>query len=76
VHIDRYVEGAQGHPHPEWASYDFNGQNRVALVEMFHRGAPRGIVGLPSLASAEKGQQLLERTAEKIVQFVRDFSTW
>jgi creatinine amidohydrolase/Fe(II)-dependent formamide hydrolase-like protein len=46
------------------------------LAEIFHRGAPRGVVGLPSLASAEKGQQLLERTAEKIVRFVRDFSPW
>lgn len=76
VHTDRYVEGARNHPHPEWASYDFNGVNRVSLVEMFHRGAPDGVAGLPALATAQKGEQLIERIAERLVEFVRDFSTW
>src|SRR5262249_47204578 len=57
VHMDRVVAGARDHPHPEWASYDFTGENRVLFVEMFHRGAPDGIAGLPELATSEKGER-------------------
>jgi creatinine amidohydrolase len=76
VRTDRYVEGAHDHPHPDWASYDFNGSSRVLLVEMFHRGAPDGVAGLPSLATADKGQEMVDRISTRLVEFVRDFSTW
>jgi len=76
VRMERYSEGAAGHPHADWASYDFNAPNRVALVEMFHRGAPSGVVGSPALATPTKGEAIISRTAARIVEFVRDFSTW
>lgn len=76
VHMDRVVEGALDHPHPEWASYDFTGRNRVGFVEMFHRGAPDGIAGLPGLGTSEKGTILVERVATELTRFVREFSSW
>jgi creatinine amidohydrolase len=76
VHMDRVVEGARSHPHPDWASYDFTGENRVLLVEMFHRGAPDGIAGLPGLATSEKGERLVTRFSSELVRFVREFSSW
>src|SRR5262249_54412587 len=41
-------DGARDHPHPEWGTYDFIGTSRALFVEMFHRGAPTGVAGLPS----------------------------
>ena len=76
VHTDRYIEGARHHPHPEWASYDFNAPSPILQVEMFHRGAPDGVIGLPALATVQKGEELIERIAQRLVQFIRDFVTW
>jgi creatinine amidohydrolase len=70
------VEGLRHHPHPEWVSYDFGGTSRITLVEMFHRAAPHGIAGLPHLATAEKGTEMIDRMGAKLAEFVRDFSTW
>ena len=76
VHMDRAIEGARSHPHPDWGSYDFAGRNRVAFVEMFHRGAPDGIAGLPTLATAAKGETIVGRVAERLVRFISEFSSW
>lgn len=75
VHEDRYPEGVS-HPHPEWASYDLVDGSRVALVEMFHRHAPDGTMGHPALATAGKGERLLDGIARRLCEFVREFSTW
>ncbi len=76
VRRERIVEGARSHPHPEWGSYDFTGVNRAYFVEMFHRGAPDGVAGLPELASAAKGEQILNRISAKLVELIADFSSW
>jgi creatinine amidohydrolase len=64
------------HPHPEWAGYDFNYPSRVMLVEMIHVAAPDGVIGLPELATAAKGQRLLEDVVQRTSEFIREFSTW
>jgi creatinine amidohydrolase len=76
VHMERARDGSQGHPHPEWASYDFSGASRVSFVEMFHRDAPSGVAGLPTLASTTKGDEICHRVADRLATFVRDYSTW
>lgn len=76
VREDRFTEGSRQHPHVKWASYDFRESSRVSFVEMFHHGAPLGHIGHPELASAEKGRTLVNGIAERLVEFVRDFSTW
>jgi creatinine amidohydrolase len=76
VHQELAVEGARHHPHPEWGSYDFGGSSRVMFVEMFHRAAPAGIAGLPQLATAEKGAEMIDRIAARLAEFVQDFSSW
>jgi creatinine amidohydrolase len=76
VRMERAVEGARNHPHPDWGSYDFSGRNRVNFVEMFHRGAPDGIAGLPALATAGKGEEIVARVSGRLVEFVRQFSLW
>jgi creatinine amidohydrolase len=76
VHMDRVVEGAHSHPHPEWASYDFSGRQRVGFVEMFHRGAPDGIAGIPRLATTAKGERMVDRMSSRLAEFVREFSIW
>lgn len=76
VRRELIVDGAEDHPHPAWASYDFNGSSQVSLVEMFHRGAPNGIAGKPTLASPEKGDQIAEPISRRLVQFVREFAHW
>ena len=35
-----------------------------------------GAMGRPDRASADKGQRLLEAISAKIVDFVREFSSW
>lgn len=76
VRADRVVDGVRSHPHPEWASYDFTGVNRAYFVEMFHNGAPEGIAGLPTLATADKGERIVAGVSDKLVEFVRSFSSW
>jgi creatinine amidohydrolase len=76
VRRERIEDGARGHPHPDWGSYDFTGTSRVAFVEMFHRAAPNGVAGLPTLATAAKGAILLERVSDRLAAFVCDFSRW
>ena len=76
VHRDRIVQGPAHHPHPEWASYDFTGDNAVMFVEMFHRGAPQGVVGRPDLATPAKGAAILEGCVERVVEFLQAFSEW
>lgn len=76
VRTDRYVDGVHDHPHPEWATYDFNGSSRILLVEMFHKGAPDGVAGIPRYASADKGEEIVQRISTRLVDFVQEFSTW
>lgn len=76
VRTDRFVEGPAHHPHPEWASYDFNGRNPVTFVEMFHRDAPDGVVGRPDLGSPAKGETIVDECVERLAEFLQAFSEW
>jgi creatinine amidohydrolase len=76
VHRNRFVAGLVEHPHPEWSSYDLGESSRVSFAEFFHRDAPHGTIGLPGLASKEKGERLVAGVARTLAAFVRAFGAW
>lgn len=46
------------------------------LVREFHEISDSGTLGMPSFASAEKGERLLNAITDAVVNFVVEFSTW
>ncbi len=46
------------------------------MVRDFHELSESGTLGMPSLASAEKGAQFLEAATDGVVEFLRDFAGW
>ena len=46
------------------------------MVREFDELSRTGTLGMPSLASAEKGERFLEAAVESVAAFIRDFATW
>jgi creatinine amidohydrolase len=58
----------------EWFDSEYGG--KVKLFRRFHRLTGSGSMGRPSVATAEKGNAMLEAITADVVAFVREFSTW
>jgi len=71
-------KAAGAHPKRDSAFYDPMGYvpSRVFVSETFESLSPNGALGSPELATAEKGQHLLEIIETCVVGFLRDFSQW
>lgn len=54
-----------------WRSDDFAGGGVVHFMEYWSQRSKSGAEGAPSLATPEKGKQLLEATIEKLIEFGR-----
>jgi creatinine amidohydrolase len=55
----------------EWV--DLFGQGPVSIVEWTSTLTPTGVMGQPSLGTAEKGRQILEEAITRLVGFVDEF---
>ena len=49
---------------------------RVNVAKRLTTSAPTGAMGNPEVATAEKGESLLNAIAGEVVEFIRNFSTW
>ncbi len=63
------------------SNYYINCQNEklprgVSMSKSFHLILSNGSNGSPQLASAAKGEHLMERGVEEVATFLKDFSTW
>ena len=57
----------------EFISYDFIGSTPVAFMEPLSRISETGVVGDPTVATKEKGKQIVEKAAERFAEFLREF---
>ncbi|MBS7606283.1 MAG: creatininase family protein [Candidatus Bathyarchaeia archaeon] len=62
-----------GFPKSNFIWLDIMGQSPVYLVEGFSRFSRTGIVGDPTLATAEKGEKILSVVVQNLVRFVAEF---
>jgi creatinine amidohydrolase len=46
------------------------------MARDFHELSASGTLGMPSLASAEKGEQFLAAITDAVIQFLREFAGW
>ena len=49
---------------------------KVEGFHRFHRWTSSGHMGNPAVATAEKGQSLLEAVTAEVVNFIDEFSAW
>jgi creatinine amidohydrolase len=65
---------------PAWVNKWFDSDNdagkKVTLFHRFHRITAAGSLGLPAVATADKGRELLTALVREISEFVKDFATW
>ena len=46
------------------------------LINEFDELSPNGVLGMPELATAEKGEQFLDAAAQAVNGFIREFASW
>ncbi len=72
VRIEK-AEKDMGYPVTEFFSMDFSKGGVVAYPIPWTKFSRTGILGDPTVATAEKGQKWLDSAAERLVELVRDF---
>jgi len=55
---------------------DYSQPGKITPAYLFEEVTTTGAMGRPELASAEKGQKLLDAIAQEIINFLRDFQRW
>lgn len=73
VHTDRIKEGNLVLDSP-WFNSDYGG--RVEVFRRFHRLTPPGNMGKPTVATAEKGQSMLNAVATDVVAYLKELAGW
>jgi len=73
VHQDRAVEGQPPLKSMYWGE---GSKGLVSAYKRFRRQTTSGSMGLPSAATADKGESLISAITEKVVAFVEEFQTW
>jgi len=65
-------------PSPEggFVTIDMQKSQPFYMVNEFDEFSKTGAIGIPELASAEKGAQFLEAAAQGVVRFLNQFETW
>ncbi len=76
VHTDKIQDhiawyNAQGATGFQWV--DAFGSGPVSIVDWTSTYTPNGVMGQPSLATAEKGKRIFEEAVTRLVQFAREF---
>jgi len=57
----------------EFIQYDLISTAPVAILEPFSRLSETGVQGDPTLATKEKGKIIVEKAAERLAEFIREF---
>jgi creatinine amidohydrolase len=65
-------EAAKADPPSEWAG----GSDSIYVWRSVASWSPTGVAGVPSAASAQKGEKLLEAAARAVADRLRDPSVW
>ncbi len=60
----------------DYLMHDLLSGGPVAIASSFRELSPNGVIGAPTLASAKRGEVLLESIVDAIAGFVRDFAQW
>lgn len=69
-----HVGGASGHPSSRFVFSDISkGRGAMTLVRWTSSATPTGVSGAPTLATAEKGEVVVEEAAANLLAFVREF---
>lgn len=75
VHLDR-AKGANVPFQSEFYSLDSSARSRVYVPRSFDQVTQTGALGHPELATAEKGEAILQAATREVVAFVREFGRW
>jgi creatinine amidohydrolase len=75
VHLD-LARGATVPFDSQFYSPDSSGRSRVYVPRSFDQVTQTGALGHPELATAEKGEAILETATREVVAFVREFGRW
>lgn len=73
VHQDKAVDGKPVLD-SEWSTFEAGGP--VSVFRRWNYITAEGSMGLPSKATAAKGEAMLKVASEEVASFVRDFKTW
>jgi creatinine amidohydrolase len=73
VHQDRAIEDRPTLDSKYWGE---GSKGLVSAYKRFGRQTASGSMGLPSAATAEKGESLIHAIGERVVAFVKEFATW
>ena len=75
VNTSKAVPGGLASPSP-WLQMDMLSAQPYYLVNDFDELTESGALGMPQLATAEKGEKFLAAAAESALTFVRELQTW
>ena len=69
-----HVGGASGHPSSRFVYSDISkGRGPMTIVRWTSTASPTGVTGAAALATAEKGEAVVEPAASNLLAFVREF---
>jgi creatinine amidohydrolase len=71
-------KAARGGPNPEmgYRTIDMLKPPPFSLINEFDELSPSGVLGMPELATAEKGSQFLESAAQSVVRLIDEMGGW
>ena len=71
-------KAAAGGPSPEmgYRTIDMLKQPPFSLINEFDELSPTGVLGMPELATAEKGSEFLESAARAVVRLIDEIASW
>lgn len=75
VQMDKAVKEINEHP-SKFHWQDLMGGGPLKFMDWWSRISKTGIVGDPTLASAEKGKRCFEACVERLIELVREFRRW
>jgi creatinine amidohydrolase len=56
--------------------FNFEYGGPVGVYRRWHRVTPTGVMGSPSLGTADKGRSIIAAVVDEVVKFVEDFAAW
>jgi creatinine amidohydrolase len=74
VHTDRAIDEMRK-PLTSFFESDLRAVTTVYYPDDLMRDSRHGVLGVPSLATAEKGARILQAAEDKVIRFIREFQT-
>jgi creatinine amidohydrolase len=73
VDMAKAVDTIDSVPATEHIYWDLAGGSPVTFMDFFSRLTPTGVIGQPTLATAEKGERAFEAAVSRLAAFLREF---